>query len=464
MALDWESQKHNSRNVLSLYDRLIATPTQQYSAHYSSLVEIIEGSEPIDILPEEDYLMFKREIQEERLETMRMEKSAQPNEDAVIAATLIPATAADTWGKSSESTVDPHDIPLLAEEENKLMKDKMLNMREPIHEKTANEVNMRWSFEEKIKRPYFHVKPLEKSQLKNWHDYLDFEIKEGNYTRIVLLFERCIISCALYEEFWLKYANYMSKNNYTELARNIFRRACSLHLPMKVRLNLEWAQFEESVSGMKAAIDVLDNFEAKYPNIMAVLNHRLGILRRFDKLNECEILFNEAIASSKTLRSKIFWTEKYALFCFKASKNYDKARNIVEDLRRQENSNFHLAKFNVNLLYAANDTENLFKLLDECIKSTTFNIQDRLHFSQLRLEFLDDLSNEIRQIKEAKLQHKELVQEQKNNKRKTDDNSSDSAAKRNKTDQDWYNYSGQQWYGQQWMNYSHGNNGNGCSA
>jgi len=55
-----------------------------------------------------------------------------------------------------------------------------------------------------IKRPYFHVKPLEKAQLKNWKEYLEFEIENGTHERVVVLFERCVISCALYEEFWIK--------------------------------------------------------------------------------------------------------------------------------------------------------------------------------------------------------------------------------------------------------------------
>jgi pre-mRNA-processing factor 39 len=48
------------------------------------------------------------------------------------------------------------------------------------------------------------VKPLEQCQLNNWKEYLDFEIKEGKQERISLLFERCLIACALYEEFWIK--------------------------------------------------------------------------------------------------------------------------------------------------------------------------------------------------------------------------------------------------------------------
>ena len=55
-----------------------------------------------------------------------------------------------------------------------------------------------------IRRPYFHVKPLEKGQLRNWREYLDFEVAGGSHERIVILFERCLIACALYEEFWLK--------------------------------------------------------------------------------------------------------------------------------------------------------------------------------------------------------------------------------------------------------------------
>ena len=59
-----------------------------------------------------------------------------------------------------------------------------------------------------IRRPYFHVKPLEKGQLKNWRDYLDFEIKNGTQERVMVLFERCVIACALYEEFWLKVSRF----------------------------------------------------------------------------------------------------------------------------------------------------------------------------------------------------------------------------------------------------------------
>ena len=35
-----------------------------------------------------------------------------------------------------------------------------------------------------IKRPYFHVKPLDDTQLANWHKYLDYTEKEGDTARV----------------------------------------------------------------------------------------------------------------------------------------------------------------------------------------------------------------------------------------------------------------------------------------
>lgn len=52
------------------------------------------------------------------------------------------------------------------------------------------------------------MKPLEKAQLKNWRGYLEFEAANGSEKRVVILFERCVIACALYEEFWMKVHEY----------------------------------------------------------------------------------------------------------------------------------------------------------------------------------------------------------------------------------------------------------------
>jgi len=84
------------------------------------------------------------------------------------------------------------------------VRNKILERRSAVHERCKAEVEKRSQFEEGIKRPYFHVKPLERAQLRNWREYLDFEIAEGDQQRTLILFERCMIACALYEDFWTK--------------------------------------------------------------------------------------------------------------------------------------------------------------------------------------------------------------------------------------------------------------------
>jgi pre-mRNA-processing factor 39 len=88
------------------------------------------------------------------------------------------------------------------------MKERIVATVVASHEKCEAEVDKRIKFEDKIKRPYFHVKPLDLKQLRNWDAYLDFEMAEGNHERIVVLFERCLIPAANYEQFWVKYARY----------------------------------------------------------------------------------------------------------------------------------------------------------------------------------------------------------------------------------------------------------------
>jgi pre-mRNA-processing factor 39 len=108
---------------------------------------------------------------------------------------------------------EPEHFAVSAEEENQAMRENIIKEHKKFFKDTEEKVQARWKYEDSIKRPYFHMKPLERGQLRNWSDYLAHEIKrshrdkekgnEGNDTGIEILFERCLIACALYEEFWI---------------------------------------------------------------------------------------------------------------------------------------------------------------------------------------------------------------------------------------------------------------------
>ncbi|KAH0869255.1 hypothetical protein HID58_076277 [Brassica napus] len=66
-------------------------------------------------------------------------------------------------------------------------------------------------FETQIRRPYFHVKPLDTNQLDNWHKLLSFM--------------RCLIPCANYTEFWFRYVDFVESNGGRELANFALARA-----------------------------------------------------------------------------------------------------------------------------------------------------------------------------------------------------------------------------------------------
>lgn len=124
------------------------------------------------------------------------------------------------------------------------IREKVIAARAEAYAKLEDEIRKIWAYEEGIKRPYFHVKPLERVQLKNWKDYLDFEIANGNHDRVVILFERCVIACALYEEFWQKYASFVEAHSLKK-CHDVYERACTIHLPKKANIQLSWAAFEE---------------------------------------------------------------------------------------------------------------------------------------------------------------------------------------------------------------------------
>lgn len=81
------------------------------------------------------------------------------------------------------------------------------------------------------KRIWFHVLPLQAAALSGWRSYLDFEessaleaVTGGSpqavaaaWARVEKLYARCLVACAAYAEFWLRYAAF--RREYPDAAR-----------------------------------------------------------------------------------------------------------------------------------------------------------------------------------------------------------------------------------------------------
>lgn len=66
--------------------------------------------------------------------------------------------------------------------------EKYIAIREEMYKKAKEFDSMIIGFETAIRRPYFHVRPLIGSELENWHNYLDFIERGGDFSKV------CVIS------------------------------------------------------------------------------------------------------------------------------------------------------------------------------------------------------------------------------------------------------------------------------
>ena len=62
--------------------------------------------------------------------------------------------------------------------------EKFIAIREEMYKKAKEFDSRIIGFETAIKRPYFHVKPLSVAELENWHNYLDFIEREGDFNKV----------------------------------------------------------------------------------------------------------------------------------------------------------------------------------------------------------------------------------------------------------------------------------------
>uniref|UniRef100_A0AAY4BY25 Pre-mRNA-processing factor 39 n=1 Tax=Denticeps clupeoides TaxID=299321 RepID=A0AAY4BY25_9TELE len=449
--ITWETEQEKLANVTAIYDRILGIPTQLYSQHFQKFKDHIQNNHPKHFLSEEEFVQMRVELAASSLSGTDGET---PAED------LPPGT---------EDLPDP--AKRVTEIEN--MRHKVIETRQEVFNHNEHEVSKRWAFEEGIKRPYFHVKALEKTQLTNWREYLDFELENGTPERVVVLFERCLIACALYEEFWMKYAKYLESYS-IEGVRHIYKKACSMHLPKKPTVHLLWAAFEEQQANVEEARSILKNLEEAVPGLAMVRLRRVSLERRHGNLDEAESLLRDAIKNGKNASESSFYAVKLARQLLKVQRSLGKAKKVLlEAIEKDETS----PKLYLNLLeleYSGDVQQNEADILacfDRALGSA-MPLESRLTFSQRKVEFLEDFGSDVNVLVAAYDEHQRLLKESESLKRTAENGSEEPDAKRLRTDDaaammpdasqaaynyNWYQYNYQNSWGQynQYAQYNH---------
>ncbi|CAL1400714.1 unnamed protein product [Linum trigynum] len=157
-------------------------------------------------------------------------------------------------------------------------------------------------FEAHINRSYFHVKPLEVSELENWHQYLDFADSHGDFDWALKLYQRCLIPCANYPELWVRYVEFLERKGGKELADFALHRATKTFLKRVSLMHLFNARFKEyrgDVSSARAAFLACDAESDFVENVIrkANMERRLGNFKNAAKT--CKQALEVAAAKGK---------------------------------------------------------------------------------------------------------------------------------------------------------------------
>lgn len=399
--IKWENEEKNLLNIISIYDRLLATPTQGYKTHWENFRELINNNQVHKLLSTEDFKKFRADVRKDSNDKKsETDDQVPPGED------------------------EPNDH-VRNEEEADAIRKLIINKRKKLNKATVEMINKRWSFEEGIKRPYFHVKQLERIQLKNWKEYLDYEIELGDRKRILVLFERCLIACALYEEFWLKLIRYLETSREDEefewRARDCYERACNIHHPDKPSLLMMWAAFEETHGNHEKASEILQRLDQLHPNLLQVAYFRINLERRQGNFDKCIELYQQYVTSAKNKSVAASLSIKHARFLNKIRKDFDGAMGVLKAALVKDPLNTRIALQIIDLAMQRDtvDEKEILSILDAFMTQDSLDPDQKLLFAQRKVEFLEDFGDSVKDLHEAQKALQVILEKAKENKKKS---------------------------------------------
>eukprot|EP01132_Coremiostelium_polycephalum_P005951 gene5951-7411_t len=270
------SQEHN--NLASIYNTILQTPIENISVYYDKFKESIDRFKINELLTPEEHQSYT--------------------------------------GDQAET------------------KKFILENRESWYKKSSEKVTKRLPYETIVnKRFFFHIQPIEESLLSTWRTYLDTMESDPSESpdTIIKLYERCLIPCCYYSEFWIKYTKYLESQKRIKEIESAFERATGIFLKRRPDVHLEYANFEESEGNIEKAKSILNNIHNLCPGHLET-NLRLANFERRNNGNEsAEKVYENAFTMLENdPKSYPLITACYAKFVSLFLSDSEKARSIYE--------------------------------------------------------------------------------------------------------------------------------------
>ena len=293
--IEFEERMEAFDKIFAILGRVIHIPMHQYARYFERYRQLAQMRPLAELAPPETLAQFRAEIE--------------------AASSHLPP------GAKAEAEID-RDVRLRVD-----------NYHLEIFAKTQTETTKRWTYESEIKRPYFHVTELDEGQLNNWKKYLDFEESEGNYSRTQFLYERCLVTCAHYDEFWQRYARWMAAQpGKEEEVRNIYQRASCFYVPIaNPATRLQYAYFEEMTGRVDVAKDIHAGILITLPNHVETIVSMANLSRRHGGLESAIEVYKQQLDSAECdLATKAALVAEWARLLWKIKGSPEDARQVFQ--------------------------------------------------------------------------------------------------------------------------------------
>ncbi|KAK8021015.1 hypothetical protein PG990_006153 [Apiospora arundinis] len=291
--IEYEERQEAQDKIFAILQRVIHIPMHQYARYFERFRQLAHSRPLIELVSGDDLARFRAEVE---------------------------ADPAAFGGPPRTELELERDIRARVD-----------SMYYETFQRTQEETTKRWTYESEIKRPYFHVTELENSQMANWRKYLDFEESEGDVARTTFLYERCVVTCALYDEFWFRYAQWMASHpGKEEEVRHIYMRAATLFVPIsRPGIRLQFAYFEESCGRIDVARDIHEAVLMQLPDCVEAIISWANLQRRQSGLEAAIEVYKAQIdAPHVDIFTKAVLVTQWANLLWKVKGSVDEARTV----------------------------------------------------------------------------------------------------------------------------------------
>ncbi|XP_062079664.1 pre-mRNA-processing factor 39-1 isoform X4 [Humulus lupulus] len=397
MQQDWS-------RLAMIYTRILENPNQQLDRYFNSFKELA-GNRPLSEL---------------RTSEEAAAVAGAPSE-AAAAADVPSETAADQVNGEEVHTdgADPSFKAVSAGSTDAEELEKYITIREEMYKKAKEFDSKIIGFETAIRRPYFHVRPLNVTELENWHNYLDFIEREGDLNKVVKLYERCLIACANYSEYWIRYVLCMEASKSLDHANNALVRATQVFVKRHPEIHLFAARFKEQsedIVGARAAYQLVHSEIS--PGLLEAIIKHANMEHRLGNLEDAFSLYEQAIAIEKGKehsQALPMLFAQYSRFAYLVSGNAVKAREILVEALEHVQLSKPLLEALIHFESIQSQPKQIDYLESLVLRfiepnSETLNVAsvaEREELSSIFLEFLN-LFGDAQSIKKAEDHHAKL--------------------------------------------------------